>query len=110
MHVSNLTSPRSGNPVANQYELNDVNGVNYFQSYQTVIASKGENHAGHYKVSSDWRYSRTTSKYFAQWLRCYGWRDDEIERLKNWLRHAKYGAQYEVPTMSGVIVEYVEGV
>lgn len=82
MNVTNLNSPRTGNPVANQYEIITDDTV-YFQSYQTVIARKDG-----YKltISDDWNYSRTTAKYFYQWLGLYGYNDLEIEHLKKWLR------------------------
>lgn len=53
MHVTNLTSPRSGNPVANQFEIADDERV-YFQSYQTLIASK---FGAHIIVSKNFNYS-----------------------------------------------------
>lgn len=56
-----MTSPNSGNPVANQFEIIDSLGNRFFQSYNSLIAkiSKG-------KVFLDknyWDYSRTTGKY-----------------------------------------------
>ena len=87
MRVSNLSSPRSGSPVANQYEITDGNIVT-FQSYETVIAQKvGYN----YTFSSAWNYSVTTGKYLNVWLREYGWTDSEIKQLKKWLAQASDG-------------------
>ena len=87
MRVTNLTSPRSGRPVANQYEIQD-NGVNTFQSYATVIAN---NKSGHFTISSDYNYSVTTGKYFNQWLRSFGLDDQDIKSVKKWLAKANYG-------------------
>lgn len=104
MRVTNLNSPRSGSPVANQYELTDDNGVVTFQSYQTAIAKKdGYN----YTISSDWNYSRTTAKYFYEWLRGYGWNGQEIDQLKTFLKRAKSGEEFILPGMA-VNIKYVE--
>lgn len=59
--VRNMQSPRSGNPVANQFVITTDEG-RYFQSYYTTIAFVDNNG----KVSMDseyWNHSRTTSKY-----------------------------------------------
>lgn len=59
-----MTSPKSGHPVANQYEIYTDNGV-YFQSYRSIIARK-YTISGREYVDLDhyyWNYSRTTSKY-----------------------------------------------
>lgn len=106
MKVTNLTSVRTGSKVANQFDVTDGD-VNYFQSYDTVIAKKqGRN----YQISGDYNYSNTTSRYFGQWLREWGWRDDEIVQLKKWLKQHKYG---DVSTEEfngiggGLTIEYV---
>ena len=104
MRVSNLNSPRSGSPVANQYEITADDGSVTFQSYQTAIAKK-EGHE--YTISSDWNYSRTTSKYFYEWLRGYGWYGQEIEALKKFLKTAKAGDIWETPGIA-VTVKFVE--
>lgn len=91
MRVTNLRSPRSGSQVANQYLINDGD-TEIFQSYRTVIANKtGFN----YIISSDWNYSRTTTKYFTVWLMQNGWNVFEIDTLKKWLRKdsTKEGSQ-----------------
>lgn len=65
--VSQMESPRSGNPVANQFEIFTDEGV-YFQSYSTVIAFK--NKEGKIFLDQDsWNYSVTTSKYRNEFLR-----------------------------------------
>jgi hypothetical protein len=80
MRVSNLRSPRSGATVANQYEI-EHNGWDYFQSYQTLIAKKkGYN----YVISMDYNYSRTTSKYFYEWLKDWGWTSEQYQDFRKW--------------------------
>lgn len=64
--VTNLTSPRSGNAVANQFRIRTPKGV-YFQSYDSIIAlidNKGKIILDEYYHD----YSRTTSKYLSQFL------------------------------------------
>ena len=66
--VNNLESPRSGNPVANQY-LIETDKHFFFQSYNSIIAKKERGFLG--KVILDpyyWNYSRTTLKYLKQFL------------------------------------------
>ncbi len=73
--VENMTSPRSGRPVANQFQIRVDIGV-YFQSYSTVIAfipndiDLGTAITGHIQLDSNsWDCSVTTSKYRNQFLR-----------------------------------------
>lgn len=87
MKVTDLTSPRSGGKVANQFTITDGD-TEYFQSYETIIAKK---QGVTYTISSDYNYSNTTSKYFRQWLREWGFDDDRIKSLKKWLTNAKDG-------------------
>ena len=73
LKVNNLESPRSGNPVANQYEI-ETDKYDIFQSYQTIIAKKERGFLG--KVILDdhsWNYSRTTLKYLKQFLKVVNW-------------------------------------
>ena len=66
MRVSNMKSPRSGSPVANQYVIEDK-GTRTFQSYDSTIATVNEHGV---KLNKEyWDYSRTTLKYLAQFLR-----------------------------------------
>lgn len=67
MQVFNLTSKRSGKAVANQYCIIMNDGARYFRSYDSNIC----------KIEPDgtiildeyyWNYSKTTSKYLAQFL------------------------------------------
>ena len=106
MKVSNLTSPRSGAKVANQFIVNDGD-IEYFQSYETVIAKRqGYN----LTVSSAYNYSNTTSKYFRQWLTDeWRWDDSEVDKLKKMLKKANYGDKFYIEI--GYVeytVEYVD--
>lgn len=101
MRVSNLTSPRSGEPVKNQFVIDDGD-KEVFQSYETPIAKK--DNSG-YTISSNYNYSVTTGKYFNQWLRSWGFNDDEIKKLKKWLTKANSGDTME---MLNVNIKYVE--
>lgn len=106
MRVTNLTSPRTGAKVANQFEI--VDGDKYiFQSYDTVIAIK---EGRHYTISGDYNYSNTTSRYFGQWLRSWGWHDSEIVALKIWLKDHKFGDKSNswLGVGGDLTVEYVE--
>jgi hypothetical protein len=73
MKVQNMTNAR-GNKIANQFiikeEENEMSGnaVEYFQSYDTVIAKRDKFRAGVEKRqvwldSKYWDYSKTTGKY-----------------------------------------------
>ena len=66
VRVEQMTSPRSGRPVANQFEIYTPKGV-YFQSYRSIIAFKPYNG----KTQLDeyyWDYSVTTSRYRNEFL------------------------------------------
>ena len=65
MKVRNMTG-RTGRKVANQFIIDNGMGTEYFQSYETMIATKG---MGTTKLDrSSWDYSNTTSKYRNQFL------------------------------------------
>jgi len=61
MNCKNLTSPRSGRPVANQFEINH-NGEKFFQSYRVIVA-KYDASGRLFLDSYYWDYSRTTARY-----------------------------------------------
>ncbi len=67
MKVMNLTSPRSGREVANQFSIVDDAGNRYFQSYKSVIVQIGVG-GGVVLDEKYWDYSTTTSKYRNQFL------------------------------------------
>ena len=59
-----MTSPRTGNKVANQYIIEGID--TYFQSYDSIIAK--DNGLNMYLDRKYWDYSRTTLKYLNQFL------------------------------------------
>ena len=65
MKVTNMISPRTGKPVANQYIIE--NGLmETFQSYDSVIAVKEWADSDNPVITLDqkyWDYSQTTGKY-----------------------------------------------
>lgn len=64
--VTQMTSPKTYNPVANQFEIYTPEGV-YFQSYNSIIAFRPKSG----KIVLDdiyWDYSRTTGKYRNEFL------------------------------------------
>lgn len=64
--VKQMTSNRSGRPVANQFIIYTREG-RYFQSYDSVIAFK-DNEGNVTLDVDDWDYSRTTGKYRNEFL------------------------------------------
>lgn len=64
--VKNMTSNRSGRPVANQFTIITSDGE-YFQSYDSVIAFK-DNEGNVTLDDYTWDYSRTTGKYRNEFL------------------------------------------
>ena len=70
-HVEPLTSPRTGEPVKNQYVITSGD-CRAFQSYSSLIAvyDWSENVL---TLGYDWDYSVTTMKYLQVFLRDYCW-------------------------------------
>ena len=64
--VKQMTSNRSGRPVANQFIIYTSKG-RYFQSYDSVIAFK-DNKGNVTLDDYTWDYSRTTGKYRNEFL------------------------------------------
>ena len=63
--VKQMTSSRSGNPVANQFIICTAEG-SYFQSYDSVIVA---NNSGKITLDNNtWDYSSTTGKYRNEFL------------------------------------------
>jgi len=71
MKVENITS-NNGNKIANQFIVTDKhemgNKIEYFQSYNSMIAKKIYDNIGAYVVETFldqkyWNYSNTTGKY-----------------------------------------------
>ena len=65
--VKQLTSPSSGNPVANQFEIWTDKGY-FFQSYNSTIYFECRETNKKYLDDYYWDYSRTTGKYRNQIL------------------------------------------
>lgn len=66
LKVRNLTSPRSGREVANQFVIENGD-TTLFQSYRSPIVEVDRD-ALAIRVYEDWDYSRTTSKYRNQFF------------------------------------------
>lgn len=78
MKVSNITGVK-GNKIANQFIIRDDNGVEYFQSYKSIIAKVSNGQV--YLDEFYYDYSRTTSKYRNLFL---GLNSKQIEdKIKN---------------------------
>ena len=61
--VQNMLSNRSHKPVANQFKITMQNGLEVFQSYETIICIKDPRNNQIYLVKNSWDYSNTTSRY-----------------------------------------------
>jgi hypothetical protein len=72
--VYSMRSPRTGNPVANQFRIEEstkTKSITTFQSYNTIICKIIHTKENGYKIVLDndaLYYSRTTSKYLYQFL------------------------------------------
>ena len=64
--VENMRSPRSNNAIANQFVITLQNGIEVFQSYNSIICVKANGQT--YLDENRWNYSRTTSRYRNQFL------------------------------------------
>ena len=61
-----MYSTKTNSKIANQFIIKDDNGVEYFQSYNSIIVkiANGKTYLDEYY----WNYSRTTSKYRSSFL------------------------------------------
>jgi len=66
--ITNLQSPRSGTPVANQF-LISTDKYNIFKSYDTIIAKQNRNTNKITLDKNSWDYSATTLRYLKVFLR-----------------------------------------
>jgi len=73
MRVENMTSPRTGRPVANQFIIDDCDKT-VFQSYNSTIVEIDWKH-GIIVVFEDWDYSATTGKYRNKFMEDMGFDD-----------------------------------
>ena len=76
-----MPSPRTGQPVANQFVISKPEGL-YFQSYQTLIAFK-PNDGSTPTVTESWDCSATTLKYLKQFLGCNSLSKNDIQKRIN---------------------------
>lgn len=73
MHVTNMNSPRTGKPVANQFIIKD-GPITVFQSYDSTIVTVDEYHFT-MTIGHDWDYSITTGRYRNEFMRYRGFDD-----------------------------------
>lgn len=75
LQVRNLVSTRTGTPVANQLDVDSdykdgMFTLHAFQSYKSLIATLNDE-TKTLTIYPYFDYSRTTNKYFLQWLKLY---------------------------------------
>lgn len=91
--VENIESPRSGRPVANQFEIimdTTVGRIILFQSYCTPIAMTVHHrvHNTTYYITTSKKYSVTTSKYQNMFYKKHGQhivRQYSVSNFSEWL-------------------------
>ena len=64
--ISNLSSPRTGKPVSNQFVV-ESSRYSFFQSYESLIGVYDKNERS-ITLGQAWNYSKTTLKYLKMWL------------------------------------------
>lgn len=79
MRITSMLSPQTGNPVANQFIINNK-GTETFQSYNTIIAKETNKTLYIDKQALD--YSKTTLKYLKEFLRTSASKKQLVEELK----------------------------
>jgi len=68
MKVQNIKN-KTGHSVPNQFIITDEKGMEFFQSYNSIICKKPANAYEHIELDKEtWDYSKTTSKYRNQFL------------------------------------------
>jgi len=81
--VENMRSPRSNNAIANQFVITLQNGMQVFQSYNSIISVKANGET--YLDQDRWDYSRTTGKYRNIFL------NENTKETRNKIAVGKYG-------------------
>lgn len=66
VHVINMSSPRTGKPVINQFVV-ESSRYSFFQSYKSLIAVYDKT-ARRINLGCKWDYNQTTLKYLRKWL------------------------------------------
>jgi predicted TIM-barrel fold metal-dependent hydrolase len=84
--VENFKSVRSGKPVANQFKITLQNGIEIFQSYESIICIKANNET--YLDYNRWNYSNTTSRYRKEFL------GEDTKTTKQKIEQGKYILEY----------------
>ena len=88
MRVENMSSPRTGNPVANQFVITSGDTLT-FQSYDSEIMNVNVPNKV-IVIHEDWNYSRTTSKYrnefLTEWCGIRHLGLNEIRSILNFMR------------------------
>ena len=81
--VENFKSSKSGQPIANQFIITLQNGIEVFQSYNSIIAVKANGET--YLDYDRWDFSRTTGKYRNIFL------NENTKETRYKIKHGKYG-------------------
>lgn len=90
LRVSNMTSPRSGREVANQFIIENDNKT-MFQSYSSPIVEVDTKNKT-LTVYPHWDYSMTTGKYRNQFMDDYGF--SAMTNAKGFAKCMKAGKAY----------------
>ncbi len=104
--VQNMKNEK-GRDVVNQFLINDyMNGILVFQSYNTTIYEYDYNN-NKLTITSAWDYSKTTSKYFYQFInnQVYGILDMDGVALWQGLQNAKNKKAYILKLIDKGIIE-----
>ena len=91
--VRNLSSPRTGDPVKNQFCINSpLAGITRFQSYDTVCLSYDRDCRVLTVYPEAFGYSVTTSKYSRSFLRDeIGLADSDIDNVRKLAKTESFG-------------------
>ena len=66
VRIRNMESPRTGNPVSNQFVVESSRYI-FFQSYRSLVAVYDKKERS-ITLGRAWDYSKTTLKYLHEWL------------------------------------------
>lgn len=96
MRVYNMSSPRTGREVCNQFVIEN-GGVTVFQSYNSTIAEIDRFNRT-ITIYPDWNYSRTTGKYRNEFFYEEGFGGlASTEDLRKAIKSGEYG-DYKIVT------------
>ena len=93
INVKNLSSPRTGEPVKNQFCIRiPLAGITRFQSYETTCLVYDHNSGVLTVFPEAFGYSSTTSKYSRAFLRDeLGLLDSEIDEIRKIAKSESFG-------------------